>query len=246
VGGIVVTKVEKISRSVDTRAVTGKACRLRGVKLCPIVAFAVALCQLASSASTAFAAEAPPPPPEAGGTTVTPVPTRRDPIYHHAGQLGLSVMPGVGYALIIPYEEDIDCGDADGASKRVCANRTPVFVDLQAAFGVSTRLDLVVDVRLGLEKGAMVGRQFALMPGLRIWLDQDVNVKFYTTIQGVFDNTDQETVSDNDFGFRNANGLMYDVIRNVGFFFQFGETFGFKRWFRVELDVGLGVQVRFP
>jgi hypothetical protein len=32
----------------------------------------------------------------------------------------------------------------------------------------------------------------------------------------------------------------------VGFYFQFGETIGFRRWFRIELDVGLGVQVRFP
>ena len=56
----------------------------------------------------------------------------------------------------------------------------------------------------------------------------------------------KDTVADNDFGMRNSNGLMYDAIRNVGFYFQFGETIGFARWFRIELDAGLGVQVRFP
>ena len=45
---------------------------------------------------------------------------------------------------------------------------------------------------------------------------------------------------------RNANGLMYDPIRNVGFYVQFGETIGFARWFRIDLDVGLGAQIRFP
>ena len=45
---------------------------------------------------------------------------------------------------------------------------------------------------------------------------------------------------------RNANGLMYDPIRNAGFYVQFGETIGFARWFRIDLDVGLGAQIRFP
>jgi hypothetical protein len=39
---------------------------------------------------------------------------------------------------------------------------------------------------------------------------------------------------------------MYDPIRNVGFFVQFGETMAFRRWFRIDLDVGLGAQIRFP
>jgi hypothetical protein len=39
---------------------------------------------------------------------------------------------------------------------------------------------------------------------------------------------------------------MYDPIRNVGFFVQFGETMGFRRWFRIDLEVGMGAQIRFP
>ena len=89
---------------------------------------------------------------------------------------------------------------------------------------------------------------------MRVWLDSDTRLKFFTTLQVVFDHTEQgqfnetlkDTVADNDFGVRNSNGLMYDAIRNVGFYFQFGETIGFARWFRIELDLGLGVQVRFP
>ena len=38
---------------------------------------------------------------------------------------------------------------------------------------------------------------------------------------------------------------MYDVMRNVGFFVQFGETIGFMRWFRIDLDVGLAPKSAF-
>jgi hypothetical protein len=108
------------------------------------------------------------------------------------------------------------------------------------------------DIRFGLQSDPAIpgNHQFALAPGLRFWLDQDVALKFYTTLQFVYDYTDfsaaQSGISSSDYGVRNANGLMYDPIRNVGFYVQFGETIGFARWFRIDLDVGLGAQIRFP
>jgi hypothetical protein len=86
-------------------------------------------------------------------------------------------------------------------------------------------------------------------PGIRFWLDQEVALKFYTTLQFVYDYTNFATspgIRYSDVGMRNANGLMYDPIRNVGFFVQFGETIGVMRWFRIDLDIGLGAQIRFP
>ena len=72
-------------------------------------------------------------------------------------------------------------------------------------------------------------------------------MKFYATGQVIYDHTDYlHVVSSDDFALRNADGLMYDPIRNVGFFFQVGWTMGLSRWFRLELDAGLGVQLRFP
>jgi hypothetical protein len=167
----------------------------------------------------------------------------------HRHQTGLALMPGLGYRVIVPYRDDQTCGDSSGhANKRVCTSAVPLFIDLQLTFGVSRRIDLMTDLRFGLGKDpASHTHQFALAPGIRVWLDQDVALKFYTTAQFLYDSTDyHEVVASNDFGVRNANGLMYDVIRNVGFYFQFGESFGFRRWFRIELDAGLGVQVRFP
>jgi hypothetical protein len=170
---------------------------------------------------------------------------------HHL-QTGLSVMPGTGYRLIVPYNDGQFCGDSSGQQKkRVCAHSVPVFLDFQLSFGVATRADLIVDLRFGLQSDSAANRgshQFALAPGLRFWLDQDVALKFYTTLQFVFDYADftGTGVSNSDYGVRNANGLMYDPIRNVGFYVQFGETIGLARWFRIDLDVGLGAQVRFP
>jgi hypothetical protein len=177
---------------------------------------------------------------------LTPVQTQP---LDHRHQTGVSLMPGIGYRVIVPYKEFQTCGDSSGdLNKRVCTNRTPVFLDLQLSFGLSKRVDVITDLRFSLGTDpASHTHQFALAPGIRVWLDQDVNLKFYTTIQALYDSTNYyDVVATHDFGLRNSNGLMYDVIRNVGFFFQFGESFGFRRWFRIELDVGAGVQVRFP
>jgi hypothetical protein len=173
------------------------------------------------------------------------------PRYDHGQQLGLSVMPGVGYRMIVRYNEDQTCLDADGPdSKAICTNSVPVFLDFQLSFGITSGIDLLTDVRLGLarEEAAGVGRQLTFAPGLRIWLDRDRPLKIFTTLQLVHDRTTQSqaAVSNTDWGIRNANGLMYDPIRNFGVFFQLGETIAFMRWFRIEIDVGMGVQVRLP
>jgi len=174
-------------------------------------------------------------------------PAQRD----HKYQTGLSIMPGSGYRLVVPYKDDQFCADSSGQNtKRVCAHSVPVFLDFQLAFGVAARADAIVDIRFGLQSDPAIkgGHQFAMAPGLRFWLDQEVALKFYTTLQFVYDYMDFKNTGprNSDFGVRNANGLMYDPIRNVGFFVQFGESIGFARWFRIDLDIGLGAQIRFP
>jgi hypothetical protein len=192
--------------------------------------------------STDAGTEAPSEPARFGG------PAERN----HRLQTGLSLMTGTGYRLIVRYKDTQSCGDSSGiADKPICSRRLPTFLDLQLAFGALSRMDVVLDVRFGLEADPAVkgSHQFAVAPGFRFWLDQEIAFKFYTTLQFVYDHTDFSTAADtpsSDYGVRNANGLMYDPIRNVGFFLQFGETLGFRRWFRIDLDVGLGVQLRFP
>jgi hypothetical protein len=169
----------------------------------------------------------------------------------HTGQVGLALMPGIGYRVIARYNDEQFClDDSQDDSKWVCTNDVPFFMDLSLSYGVTSRVDLLAEVRLGIGKdeAAGVGRQLAFFPGVRFWLDRDVRLKFYTTIQAVIDRTkqSQDKVRDVDWGLRNANGLMYDAIRNLGFYVQVGETLAVVRWFRIEIDAGLGLQVRFP
>ncbi len=210
------------------------------------------------AASGASEGEPAPEPKRKPKAAAPPAPVEETPVFggpaqiNHKLQTGLSVMPGTGYRLVVPYQDGLFCGDSSGDNKkRVCAHSVPAFLDFQLAFGVAARADVILDLRFGLQSDPAVpgNRQFVVAPGLRFWLDQDVSLKFYTTLQFVYDHTDFSSnppVRSSDVGMRNANGLMYDPIRNVGFFVQFGETIGFMRWFRIDLDVGLGAQIRFP
>jgi len=163
----------------------------------------------------------------------------------HEDQIGLALMPGSGYRLIVPYKDMLECGQL---GKRVCTGRIPWFLDVEPSFGLSQGWDVLVTLRFGIESDFHTHRQFAVMPGLRYWLDRDTALRLYATLQFVYDQADQNqaAVSNSDFGFRNANGFLYDVVRNFSLYFQFGETVGFKRWFRFEMDGGVGLQVRLP
>jgi hypothetical protein len=195
-------------------------------------------------------APAPPPPAVAPPGPAKPTarkqfPRLRYPSLVHTYQLGLAALPGIGFRVIAPYEEGIDCGQQ---GKRVCTGLVPFFIDVQPSFGFAEHWDVLVDLRFGLGTDFNQRHQFAVAPGFRYWLDPDQNTKFYATIQGVFDATPQNNASlrRNDFGVRNANGFMFEVMRNLGFYLQFGETIGFARWLRFEIDAGVGVQARIP
>lgn len=167
----------------------------------------------------------------------------------HKYQLGIGMMPGVGYRGIFPYaaanDQMINCGQQ---GKRVCTGMVPFFLDVQPSFGFAEHWDVLIDIRYGIGTDFTTSHQFAVAPGFRYWVDPDQSVKFYATIQGVFDATAQhnELVRNTDFGVRNSNGFMFEVMRNLGFYIQFGETLGFVRWLRFEIDGGVGVQARIP
>jgi hypothetical protein len=163
----------------------------------------------------------------------------------HKDQFGVSVMPGSGYRIIAPYKDGIPCGQQ---INRVCTSWLPFFIDVQPSFGFARHWDVIVDLRFGVAADFNGSHQFAVAPGIRYWVDADLPTKFFATIQGVYDLNPQHTpgVKDYDFGVRNANGFMLEVMRNLGFYLQFGETLGFVRWLRFEVDGGIGVQARFP
>ena len=174
---------------------------------------------------------------------------RRPAVINHFHQGGISLMPGTGYRVVVPYHDNLHCGDARAnPNPRMCGHSLPFFLDLQLSYGFHPRVDLIVDLRFAVQTDPAPGdgHEFALAPGVRYWMDQGVALKFYATGQLIYDYTRYIEVSKSDFAIRNAEGLMYDAIKNLGFFFQVGWTMGFVRWFRMEFDAGLGVQIRFP
>ncbi len=163
----------------------------------------------------------------------------------HKDQFGVAVLSGSGYRIIAPYKDKISCGQG---INRVCTGRLPFFMEVQPSFGFARHWDVIVDLRFGVEPDFNGSHQFAVSPGIRYWVDAELPTKFFATFQGVYDLNPQHDpgIKDYDFGVRNANGFMFEVMRNLGFYLQFGETLGLVRWLRFEVDGGIGVQARFP
>jgi len=227
-------------------ALLGSGSAARAADDAPPPAGAAAAAPAPAAPPPAAASTAPSPPPP----TVENTPRKRfrrlsTPSLTHHDQLGLSLLPGVGYRIIVPYQQGISCGQDN---RSVCTGKLPFFLDGAVSFGFSEHWDVLLDLRFGLETDFTQSRELAVAPGVRYWVDPDLMVKFFATIQGVYDATTQNNsaVRGSDFGVRNANGLMIEVMRNLGFYLQFGETIGLARWLRFEIDGGLGVQARMP
>src|SRR5918993_598625 len=70
-------------------------------------------------------------------------------ITSHKGQVGVSARLGVGVRAIATYERDVFCGaDVDD---RVCTGRSPMSLDLEAAYGIKDSIELTLELRIGLE-----------------------------------------------------------------------------------------------
>jgi hypothetical protein len=163
----------------------------------------------------------------------------------HESQFALAALAGSGFRALVPYQEQIYCGKLN---QRVCTARLPAFLDLQPSFGLSAHWDLLIDLRFGLEADFARTHQFAVAPGFRYWLDPPSRLKFFATLQIAYDATEQHTsaLTGYDLAFHNSNGLMFEVMRDLGIYVQLGDTIGFVRWLRFEIDLGAGVQARFP
>jgi len=218
----------------------------------------VALLTMAG-ASPAARAEAPPRAEAASSATAAApgasappkvFPRLKPPTLSHRLQFGLALGSGTGYRGIFPYQEMIYCGkSSNGGNDRVCTSRLPAFLDVQPSFGFAEHWDVVVDLRFGLEQDFTQSHEFAVAPGVRYWVDPEEAAKFFATIQIAYDTTPQHDVAlshNDDVALRNSNGFMFDVMRNFGVYVQFGETIGFVRWLRFEIDAAAGVQARLP
>jgi hypothetical protein len=174
----------------------------------------------------------------------------------HKGQLGISARFGVGVRGIATYNRDY-CGlvNPDGNAS-VCTGRSPLRLDLEAAYGVAQSIELLLEMRLGLEKDfgsspASPGpRPFHLSPGARFFFSEAKHTKLFVTAQLVFDLTDYRDAAGNargmDFGVRSIEGVWIDLHRSYGIYFYVGETAEVVRWLAGEFEGGIGFQGRYP
>lgn len=185
---------------------------------------------------------------EASGGTERP--------YAHGGQFKLYSQFGAGYRIIFRYNDTDFCGTA---GKTVCRNFTPPWVELGVGYGITDTFEVLVDLRFGLgddlepelspASGEDAPKQFVISPGMRVFIDDAGSLKFFTTLQLAIDRTDyaRDVVGkETDIGVRNVNGLLVDLHRTFGVYVHVGETIGFIRWLRFEIDAGVGMMVRIP
>ncbi len=179
--------------------------------------------------------------------------------FTHHKQFQISARLPFALRGIATYDEDY-CGDTDTSRPtglaRVCTGRSPQSIDFELGYGIKPKVDLLLELRLGIEQdfgptpasddGPHV---IHLSPGGRFFFSKD-RMKFFTTAQLVIDWTGYENTAGKklgtDFGVRNVTGLWIDFTRSYGLHVYVGETATFARWLRFELEAGVGIQGRYP
>jgi hypothetical protein len=184
--------------------------------------------------------------PGASGAAGTPAETPLG--FSHRMQGGVGLIVGTGYRGLVRYHGSSGtCENVAGSAKTFCHSRLPTFMDIEGSFGVTRALSTIVDFRVGFEEDFTHGRPLALAPGIKYYIDAESRLKFFITLQLAIDFTGQLAgVPRTDIGVRNAVGLQFDVHRLFGFWLQLGDTLGFRRYFRFEIDVAVGLEARFP
>jgi hypothetical protein len=172
--------------------------------------------------------------------------------YSHKGQVGVHAQLGSGYRVLFPYNEEF-CGQA---GKSVCTGRLPFFLDVGLSYGVTGSLELLAEVRLGVESdfSGVTGQggptPLGFAAGLRFFVDAEGRFKFFTTVEGTIDTTDYSGSAGvdegADVGVRNVNAIAFDFHRTFGAYVHFGPSVSFKTWLRFDLQAGVGIQARFP
>jgi hypothetical protein len=173
--------------------------------------------------------------------------------FSHKGQFSLHLQGSTGYRALFPYDGEY-CGELKdgGGFKANCLGRSPFGFDLGAGYGVLDGLELFLELRLGVEQdiGAAPDesgpRGVALSPGVKLYIGEVGAMMFFSTLQLPIDFTSFDQVDKNDFGVRNVNGFQLDLHRSFGMYAFFGEQVSWRRWLRFEVEVGAGLQARFP
>jgi hypothetical protein len=229
---------------------------MRLLPVCAVVALVLA-------AGPAFAQPDPaqPDPTVAPPPARTVAPVRVEPrSTDHYRQFGLSARVALGLRGIATYDDTDYCGkrsaDTSSGFAAVCIGRAPISLDLEASYGFGRGKEVLLELRVGLERdfGSVPGtdgpRVHFIAPGARLFFSEAKTSKLFTQVQLVIDFTSYKDPGaqgrGTDFGFRNLNGLWFDLHHAYGFYVFVGETLTFKRWLSGTLEAGIGIQGRYP
>lgn len=186
-----------------------------------------------------------------------PTVTRRT----HKGQFGLAVSLLTGGRFIKTYDNEY-CGDRDSngnttGNSAVCLGRIPFAFDLSVSYGLTGRVELMFDMRLGVERdfgGSVTDsdgprlRHYA--PGVKFYFNDTGVLKFFSTAQLAIDDTGYTSPSGDELGtdvsIRNANGIHLDFHEAYGAYAFFAEDIAFRRWISAGIEFGVGFQGRYP
>lgn len=200
------------------------------------------------------------PPAESRPNPATTKPKSAPVDFSHRGQILASIRFGLGLRAVVPYEEATYCGetsnDTSSGYAPACIGRAPFSLDFELGYGLTSRIDLLFELRVGIEPdfdstpaGDDGPRPFHLSPGARFFFNEDAKTKIFTTAQLVVDVATYKSSNGadigSDFGVRNLTGIWFDLDRAYGFYLYAGPTASFARWFRFELEGGIGIQARF-
>jgi hypothetical protein len=177
------------------------------------------------------------------------------PVSFHKGQFGGSARLALGVRGIATYDNNVYCGKTDPQGEfgfaSLCTGRTPLSLDLELSYGVKPTIELVLEMRLGIESdfGSAPGMDdgphpFWLSPGARFFFSEAARAKFFVQPQVVFDFSGYG--QGNDFGLRGIEGLWIDLHRSYGLYFYIGETLELSRWLYAAFEGGVGFQGRYP
>lgn len=172
----------------------------------------------------------------------------------HKGQFGASARFGLGVRGIATYDSDVYCGTTDPEAKfgfaPVCTGRMPLALDLEASYGVAQSIELVLELRIGLESDFGTSpnesgpRPFHIAPGARFFFSEAKRTKLFVQPELLLDFAGYER--GNDFGARGIEGVWIDLHRAYGVYFYVAETLGFSRWLSASFEAGIGFQGRYP
>jgi hypothetical protein len=180
----------------------------------------------------------------------------------HKGQLGLAVSLLTGGRFIKTYDQEY-CGARDdngntSGNSAVCIGRIPFAFDLSASYGVTAKIELLFDLRLGVERdfGGSGQRQrrpaaAPLRPGREVLLRRprpDEVLLDRRSWRSTRPATPAPAAASSAPTCRSATptACLLDFHDAYGAYLFFAEDVAFRRWISVGIEFGAGFQGRYP